>query len=533
MVSEIVVGHVGKEAGRVGFELFEEHAFGGDLADGLAVGRTRHGERHRTRSTMARQADHPDVVTEVLATELRADASGRRDLQDLGLHLEVAVRLTVLAAFGRERVEVAGTGQLGQLQRVLGTRTADDDAQVIRRTGGGAERADLLVHPRGEAGRIEERLRLLEQQALVGRTAALGHEQELVRVATNGFDVDLGRKVVAGVDLVPEIDCRHLRVAKVGVDVGVPHALGDRLFVVGPGDHVLALFALYERGARVLATGQDAARGDGRVFQQIESDEAVVGTRLGVVEDLAELAEVTGTQQVLNVVHRLLREERDHLGVDLEERLAVGLEGRHTLGRDQTKRRVVMPERQEFVVFKRRFSGSNHAPSLPAATAVDEATRTGGSDANNHGVDPPRPQERPDVVMVAGEDPVLVMHKQRQMRVSKVGRLVCPKQFADAPSCGVVERSDVDAGEETGKVRLAPRIAPSLGDDRTARHERNGVALQQSQHRPNGSVASVDGDQRASVEYNRHAAPRRRGPRSASAAALSSSSLKGPSSASH
>jgi hypothetical protein len=42
---------------------------------------------------------------------------------------------------------------------------------------------DLLVEERHEALRVEERLGLLEQVALVRRAAALGHEQELVVVS--------------------------------------------------------------------------------------------------------------------------------------------------------------------------------------------------------------------------------------------------------------------------------------------------------------------------------------------------------------
>ena len=41
------------------------------------------------------------------------------------------------------------------------------------------------------------------------------------------------------------------------------------------------------------------------VLQQVERDEAVVGRRLGVVEDGAELREVTGPQEVGDVAHRL------------------------------------------------------------------------------------------------------------------------------------------------------------------------------------------------------------------------------------
>ena len=52
-----------------------------------------------------------------------------------------------------------------------------------------------------------------------------------------------------------------------------------------PVMHELALLALHDGRAGVLAHGQDAAGGDGGVLQQVERDEAIVGRGLGVVED--------------------------------------------------------------------------------------------------------------------------------------------------------------------------------------------------------------------------------------------------------
>ena len=58
---------------RVGLELLEEHALGGDLAERLPVGRARDGQRDRAGGAVPRQPDHAHVVAEVLAAELRAD----------------------------------------------------------------------------------------------------------------------------------------------------------------------------------------------------------------------------------------------------------------------------------------------------------------------------------------------------------------------------------------------------------------------------------------------------------------------------
>ena len=87
---------------------------------------------------------------------------------------------------GGQRVEVVGRGQLGGLHGELRRRAADDDGEVVRRAGRGAEGLHLVEQPRQQRGLVEQRLGLLEQVRLVGAAAALGDEQELVGVAVDG-----------------------------------------------------------------------------------------------------------------------------------------------------------------------------------------------------------------------------------------------------------------------------------------------------------------------------------------------------------
>jgi hypothetical protein len=53
---------------------------------------------------------------------------------------------------------------------------------------------------------------------------------------------------------------------------------------------------------------------------QIHGDEPVVPAGLGVVDDRAQLGEVAGPQQVLDVPDRFLGQRRQRLGRDLEKR---------------------------------------------------------------------------------------------------------------------------------------------------------------------------------------------------------------------
>ena len=304
-VVEVLVGDVGQEPRRVAFELLEEDAVAGDLAERLTVGRAGHRHRHRAARPVAGQADDAHVVAEVLAAELGADPGALGELEHLALEVEVAEPVAGRRAGRRQRVEVVRRRQLGGLHGELGRRPADDDGEVVRRAGGGAERLHLLEQPRQQRLLVEQRLGLLEQVRLVGAAAALGDEQELVGVAVDGADLDLRRQVGAGVALLVHRQRGHLAVAQVRREVRLLHAGGDRRLVAAAGHHELALLRLDDRRAGVLAHRQHAAGGDDGVLQQVEGDEAVVVGRLRVVEDAAQLLEVAGAQEVGDVVHRL------------------------------------------------------------------------------------------------------------------------------------------------------------------------------------------------------------------------------------
>ena len=256
--------------------------------------------------------------------------------QHLAFEVEVAEPVAGRRARRRQRVEVVGRRQLGGLHGELGRRPADDDGEVVRRACRRAERLQLLEQPRQQRVLVEQRLGLLEQVRLVGAAAALGDEQELVGVAVDGADLDLRRQVRPGVALLVHRQRRHLAVAQVRREVGLLHAGGDRRFVAAAGHDELALLRLDDRRAGVLTHRQHAAGGDDGVLEQVEGDEAIVVGRLRVVEDAAQLFEVTGAEEVGDVVHRLGGQRGDRRRVDREERPERRVDGAHALGRDQS-----------------------------------------------------------------------------------------------------------------------------------------------------------------------------------------------------
>ena len=80
------------------------------------------------------------------------------------------------------------------------------------------------------------------------------------------------------------------------------------------GEHLLALVSDGNRRAGILTTRQHPPRGDVGIFQQFQRHEAIVLRGFGVIQDEAQLSEVTRAQEMRHVVHRFPRQERKGLG---------------------------------------------------------------------------------------------------------------------------------------------------------------------------------------------------------------------------
>ena len=92
-------------------KLFQEHAFRRDLAENLSIGRAGDAYADRAGSTMSGQSDDPNVMAEIFAAELRADAHAARELQDLLLQSEVAESMPRWTALRRQADRGTGTRQ--------------------------------------------------------------------------------------------------------------------------------------------------------------------------------------------------------------------------------------------------------------------------------------------------------------------------------------------------------------------------------------------------------------------------------------
>ncbi len=127
---------------------------------------------------------------------------------------------------------------------------------MVGRTCCRSERLHLLHEEGNESLGIEQGLGFLIEIGLVGRAAAFCHEEEFVFVAVHCIEVDLCRKVAAGVHLVIHVQGSILRVAQVAAGIGVIYTVRELLFVVAASVNVLAFLADYDCRTGVLAEGK-------------------------------------------------------------------------------------------------------------------------------------------------------------------------------------------------------------------------------------------------------------------------------------
>ena len=260
------------------------------------------------------------------------------------------------------------------------------------------ERQDLLLQEGHHAVLGQERRRRLEEEGLVGRAAALGDEEEFVGVLALGIDLDLRRQVGSRVALLEHRERRELRIAQVALEVGVADALGDGALVIAVGPDRAALLAHDDRRAGVLAHGQDAAGGDIGVLQQVVGDELVVRGRLRIVEDGAQLPQMSGPQQVVDVDEGLLGKKPDRLALDdhdlapaeafdpdaLVRELPIGRRRRRRAGRVRDRRK---PERRTSRApgNGRRLRGDDESTPSSASVAAASTDAEGAQAARGVG----------------------------------------------------------------------------------------------------------------------------------------------------
>ena len=113
--------------------------------------------------------------------------------------------------------------------------------------------------------------------------------------------------------------------------------------------------------------------------------------------------------------------------------------------------------------------------------------------------------EQHEVVGIRGEDLIAVLGEHHERGVDDIACMRDSKQGACRSTQSIVERRNENARERAGQACLPGLSAPDLPDDTTMgdRHATGYPLAGEQGHDP--AIPALDGDQRPSVENERHA----------------------------
>ena len=200
----------GDEATGVIIEFFNPDTIFVDFALDVAVGRATHTKTYGARSTVARKANHADVVGKVFTTKLRTKTNLASFFKQASFEFYITESATSFISSSGEGIVEVSRSQFHGEHGLFRARTADDDGDVIRRTSRSAKSLHLTDEERHEGVGVEDCLGFLIEITLVGRTTTFGDAKEMIFVAVSSFDVDLRRKVATCVHLIVHSEGRIL-----------------------------------------------------------------------------------------------------------------------------------------------------------------------------------------------------------------------------------------------------------------------------------------------------------------------------------
>ena len=302
---------------------------------------------------MTWQSDDTDVVGQVLAAELCAEAYLVSLYEELVLQVDVTESTTCLIACCRQLVVILDGSQLHGQEVLLRRSTTDNEGDVVRRTSRRAEALHLLYEEREECALVlDSSLCHRVKVSLVGRTTTLGNHHEAILVALCSLDIDLCREVATSVHLIIHVKRCVLRITEVVLCVSVIDTAAQSLFVLEVGPYTLTLLAVDDSGTSVLAEWEDALYGSLGVAKELESHVLVVLRSLWVFQNLCHLEVVLTTEHELHVVKTLLREQGQGLLGNLEDSLTLKLSRAYAFLGKQAILSLVLSKLEHWSVLK-------------------------------------------------------------------------------------------------------------------------------------------------------------------------------------
>ena len=323
---------LGNKLGRIDVHLLNPHAVCIDLTLDIAVCRATDAHSDRAACTVAWETDDPDVMGEIFSAELSSKPDFLSLLQEFLLEVDVAEGTAGLIACCRERIIELDAGELDCQKVLLRTGTSDHEGDMIRRTSSCTKRTHLLDKERKEGPLIlNRRLGHRIEISLIRTSASLCNHNEPILIPLGSLDIDLGREIALGVDLVIHVERGILAVAEILFCESIENSETQGLFVLEIGPDSLAFLAMDNGSTGILAERKYSLYGSLCIAKELEGDIFIVLTCFGVTENSSHLLVMSTAEHEFAVVEGLLSDQRQGLRRYLENSAAAEIGGLYKL----------------------------------------------------------------------------------------------------------------------------------------------------------------------------------------------------------
>src|SRR5574344_491279 len=156
---------------------------------------------------MARQTDDTYIMGKELAAELGTQSYLVSLEQQFLFQVHITEGTSGLIACRRQVIVIFDGSERHGEQVLLCRGTADDEGDMIRRTGCSTQALHLLYEERQQGTFIlDSGLGHRIEVSLVGGTSTLSYHHEAILSSLCGLDIYLGRKVATGIHLIIHIE---------------------------------------------------------------------------------------------------------------------------------------------------------------------------------------------------------------------------------------------------------------------------------------------------------------------------------------
>ena len=318
------------ETARIIIHLLNPYTFLIDFALDITVSRATYAQTNRTTCAVTRQTDNTYVMRHIFSAELCAKTYFISLLQQLFLQFDIAESTTGSITGCRQTVIVMRRSQFNCQQVLLGTRTTNNDSDMIRRTCGCSKTLHFLYEERNQCARIlDARFCLLVEIGLVGTSATFGYAQETILISFSRFQVYLCRQVALRIHLVVHVQRSILAIAQIALRIGIIYTFAQCLFVTEASPDFLPFLAMNNSCSCILAERQLSFCSHFCIAQERQRHVFIVIRSFRVTQNLSYLLVVATTKHETHVMKRLLRHQRQTFRLNFQNLVSFEITNGH------------------------------------------------------------------------------------------------------------------------------------------------------------------------------------------------------------